>query len=275
MDKSLRKVLWLWGVALLAFILAAVAASYFLTGYRVNLLKNTFQQQYQQLQKPIPEFTGLRKTTVTELPEVDVSSLLIQAAKQHNVELHYQQDPQHPQQWLAGVSGNYQSAIRFIVSILQTQKGLQQAFPVTETLQWQDIDQHKGKLSWQFLWLKADDPAVPEINTTPLFKSDFLPIAAVPVKCPGKPDMQSDIEISDWASVQLLATQTLPLKKALLSIPGQPLLELTEENWIAVPLMQLQSINQAYAEFRHWQKEGACWSSQPLKLHLTKDDNPQ
>ncbi|RUO64676.1 hypothetical protein [Idiomarina ramblicola] len=275
MVKPIQKVLWCWGASVLVFTVVAIAVSYFLTGYQANQLKNTLQSQNRQLQQPAPQIPEAHDTTLPEPPAVDVASLLTQAAKQQQVDLHYQQSPEHSEQWLVGISGTYQNAIRFIASILQTQQESLQAFPFTQTLKWQDGESHRGELSWQFLWLTAKDSAPPDVNGKPLFKTDFPPMLAEPLKCLGKPGILSDIRITDWASVQLLATQTSPLKKALLSIPGQPLLTLTEHDWIASPLMQLQNIKRDHIAFQHWQKEAGCWSAQSRKLFLTKDTNQQ
>lgn len=275
MVKPLQKVLWCWGASVLVFIFAATAVSYFLTGYEAKQLNSTLQSRYKQLQQPIRQVPEQSEITLPQPPLVDVASLLTQAARQQQVDLHYQQSSERSEQWLVGISGTYQNAIRFIASILQTQRESLQAFPFTQTLKWQDDDPYGGRLNWQFLWLTAKDSTPPDFNVDPLFKTDFPPMLAEPLKCLSKPDIQSDIQINDWASVQLLATQTSPLKKALLNIPGQPSLTLTENNWIASPLMQLQKVGRDYVAFQHWQKEAGCWSAQSQKLFLTKDTNPQ
>lgn len=274
MAKPISNVLWFWVAGLLLFTLMVVTVSYFLTSYRAGQLSNTLKSQHKQMQQPPPQVPE-QNNILPEPPPVDVASLLTQAARQHHVGLHYQQSPERSEQWLVGISGNYQNTIRFIASILQTQKESLQAFPFTQTLKWQDTDQNGGKLSWQFLWLTAETAMPANLNGKPLFKTEFPPILAEPLKCLSKPDTHSDINVSDWSVVQLLGTQTSPLKKALLKIPGQPLLTLTENKWLTSPLMQLHKIEHSYVTFKHWQKKAGCWSAKSLKLSLTKDNNPQ
>ncbi|MCK7459823.1 hypothetical protein [Idiomarina aminovorans] len=275
MAKLIPNVVWCWLAGLLLFTLIAVSVSYFLTGYQAEQLNNTLRNQHKQLRQPAPQVPEHSGTILPELQRVDVASLLTQAAKRQHVDLYYQQNSERSDQWLVGITGSYQNAVRFIASILQTQKGSLQHFPFTQTLKWQDNDQNGGKLNWQFLWLTAETPMPSNLNGNPLFKTEFPPVLAEPLKCLRKPDTQSDINVSDWSVVQLLGTQTSPLKKALLQIPGQPVLTLTENSWLASPLMQLRKIEHNYVTFKHWQKEAGCWSAKNLTLSLTQDNNPQ
>ncbi|WP_404397689.1 hypothetical protein [Idiomarina loihiensis] len=275
MAESFKKPLWLWGSAVLLFTVAAISVSYFLTGYQASQLNEQLRTQQKQLQQSVPGIPELAESVLTEHPETDVSTLLTQAARQNNVDLYYQQSPENAEQWLVGANGTYQNALRLVASIMKAQQGRRQPFPFTQTLKWRDTGENSGKLSWQFLWLSADSSAPSEPSAHSLFKSDFPDVIAEPIKCLGQPEQLSDIRISDWSLVQLIATQTSPVKKALLKIPNQPPLTLTESSWIADPLMQLQDVNGEYAEFKHWQKQAGCWSAKPLKLHLTKDSSSQ
>lgn len=275
MVNSFRSVLWLWGAGLLLFTLLTTAVSYFMTVYQAQKLNDTFQIQYQTLSETVPQVPELSPTRLSEQQPVDVASLLTQAARQQKVSLHYQQDPQNPEQWLVGVSGGYQNAAHFVAAIFQAQRNLRQDFPLTQMLKWQDTEAETGKLSWQFMWVSADSFAPQQAIASLRFKTDFPQVTAEPLKCLSQPNVLSDITIGDWSSVQLLATQTSPLQKALLSMPEQPLLTLSERQWIASPLMQLQSVHHDYVAFQHWQKTAGCWSAQPLTLYLTQDTNPQ
>ncbi|MDV6316633.1 hypothetical protein [Idiomarina sp. HP20-50] len=275
MADSLRKVLWLWGIGLLLFIVFAIAVSYFLTSYQAKKFNDTLQRQYQTLRESVPRVPELPHSRLSAAQPVNVSSLLTQAARQQKVNLHYQQDARNSEQWLVGVSGDYQSAARFIASVLQAQRNSEQSFPLTQTLKWQDTGAQTGQLSWQFLWVTAAGSKLPEHNSPAVFKTHFPQVIAEPIKCLSKPKAHSEIKISAWSSVQLLATQTSPLQKVLLKIPEQPLLTLTEREWIETPLIQLRSIHPDYATFQHWQKEAGCWSAHSLTLYLTQDTNSQ
>lgn len=275
MGESLKKPLWLWIGAVLLFTAGAIGISYFLTGYQASQLNEQLRTQQKQLQQTVPEVPEQTEPVLKEHPETDVSTLLTQAARQHSVDLYYQQSPENAEQWLVGVNGTYQNALRLVASVMQAQQEMRQPFPITQTLKWRDTGGNSGKLSWQFLWLLADSSAPSELSAHSLFKSDFPDVIAEPIKCLGQPEQPSDIRISDWSLVQLIATQTSPVKKALLKIPDQPLLTLAESSWIADPLMQLQDVNGEYAEFKLWQKQAGCWSAKPLKLHLTKDNSSQ
>jgi len=272
MAESLKKPLWLWVIGFLLFTLAAIGISYFLTGYQASQLNDQLRKQQQQLQQPVPQVPEQAERVLTKHPKTDVSTLLTQAARQHNVDLYYQQSPDNTEQWLVSINGTYQNTLRLVASIMQVQQGASLAFPFTQTLKWRDTNQHSGKLSWQFRWLTAEHNAPPEFVHKTLFKNDFQDINAEPVKCLGRPKIKSDIRISDWSLVQLTATQTFPVKKALLTIPNQPLLTLNENNWVADPLIQLKDVYDEHAEFQLWQKQAGCWSAEPLKLHLTKDN---
>lgn len=271
MAKAYKKPLWLWIVAVLIFTTTAIGVSYFLTGYQASQLNERLRMQQEQLQQTVPAVPEQTRPVLTEPPKTDVSTLLTQAARQHHVDLHYQQSPTNAEQWLVGINGTYQNALRLVASIMQAQ----QPFPFTQTLKWQDTGQNIGKLNWQFLWLTAEDFSPSERSDNLLFKSDFPDVIAEPIKCLGQPEQPSEIHISDWSLVQLIATQTSPVKKALLKIPNQPLLTLAESSWIADPLMQLRSVNGEYAEFQLWEKQVGCWSTKPLKLHFTQDNTSQ
>ncbi|WP_417441530.1 hypothetical protein [Idiomarina sp.] len=275
MAESLKKPLWSWIGAVLLFTAGAIGISYFLTSYQASQLNEQLRTQQKQLQQSVPVVPEQAESVVTEHPETDVSTLLTQAARQHSVDLYYQQSPENAEQWLVGVNGTYQNALRLVASVMQAQQEMRQPFPFTQTLKWRDTGENGGKLSWQFLWLEAESPAPSELSTHSLFKSDFPDVIAEPIKCLGQPEQPSDIRINDWSLVQLIATQTSPVKKALLKIPDQPLLTLEESSWIADPLMQLQGVNGEYAEFQFWEKQAGCWSAKPLKLHLTKDSSSQ
>lgn len=275
MAESLKKPLWSWIGAVLLFTAGAIGISYFLTGYQASQLNEQLRTQQKQLQQTVPEVPEQTEPVLKEQPETDVSTLLTQAARQHSVDLYYQQSPENAEQWLVGVNGTYQNTLRLVASVMQAQQEMRQPFPFTQTLKWRDTGENNGKLSWQFLWLEAESPAPSELSTHSLFKSDFPDVIAEPIKCLGQPEQPSDIRISDWSLVQLIATQTSPVKKALLKIPNQPLLTLSASSWIADPLMQLQSVNGEYAEFQLWQKQAGCWSAKPLKIHLTKDNSSQ
>lgn len=275
MVNSFRNVLWLWGASLFLFTLLTTAVSYFLTVYQAQKLNDTFQSQYRKLNEPVPHVPEVSHTRLSEQQPVDVASLLTQAARQQKVSLHYRQDSQKPEQWLVGVSGGYQNAVNFVATIFQAQRKLQQYFPLTQMLKWQDTEAETGKLSWQFMWVNAESFAPQQAIGSLQFKTDFPQVTAEPLKCLSQPQVHSDITISDWSSVQLLATQTSPLQKALLSMPEQPLLTLSEGEWIASPLMRLQRIHQDYTTFQHWKKAAGCWSAQPVTLYLTQDTNSQ
>ncbi len=275
MAESLKKPLCLWTAVVVLFTAGAIGVSYFLTGYQASQLNGQLRTQQKQLQQTVPEVPEQTGPVLKEHPETDVSTLLTQAARQHNVDLYYQQSPENAKQWLVGVNGTYQNALRLVASVMQAQQEMRQPFPFTQTLKWRDAGENNGKLSWQFLWLSADSPAPSELSAHSLFKSDFPDVIAEPIECLGKPEIKSDTRISDWSLVQLIATQTSPVKKALLKIPNQPLLTLAESSWIADPLMQLQGVNGEYAEFQLWEKQAGCWSAKPLKLHLTKDNSSQ
>ncbi|MGM7448337.1 hypothetical protein ACP7H9_07470 [Idiomarina sp. ST20R2A10] len=275
MAESLKKPLWLWVGVVVLFTVTAIGASYFLTSYQASQLNEQLRTQQKQLQQTVPEVPEQAGPVLKEQPETEVSTLLTQAARQHNVDLYYQQSPENAEQWLVGVNGTYHNALRLVASVMQAQQEMRQPFPLTQTLKWRDARENNGKLNWQFLWLSADSPASSEVSAHSLFESDFPDVIAEPIECLGKPEIQSDIRISDWSLVQLIATQTSPVRKALLKIPNQPLLTLAESRWIADPLMQLQGVNGEYAEFQLWQKQAGCWSAKPLKLHLTKDNSSQ
>ena len=275
MAESLTKPLWLWIGSVALFTATAMGVSYFLTSYQASQLNELLRKQEKQLQRYVPGVPEQAESVVTKHAETDVSTLLTQAARQHNVDLYYQQSPENAEQWLVGVNGTYQNALRLVASVMQAQQEMRQPFPFTQTLKWRDAGENNGKLSWQFLWLPADSPTPSELSSHSLFKSDFPDVIAEPIECLGKPEIKSDTRISDWSLVQLIATQTFPVKKALLKIPNQPLLTLAESSWIADPLMQLQGVNGEYAEFQLWEKQAGCWSAKPLKLHLTKDNSSQ
>ncbi|NWO03832.1 hypothetical protein DFO83_104200 [Idiomarina loihiensis] len=275
MAESLTKPLWLWIGSVALFTATAMGVSYFLTSYQASQLNEQLRTQQKQLQQTVPEVPEQTGPVLKEHAETEVSTLLTQAARQHNVDLYYQQSPENAKQWLVGVNGTYQNALRLVASVMQAQQKVRQPFPFTQTLKWRDTGENSGKLSWQFLWLTAGSPAPSELSAPSLFKSDFPDVIAEPIECLGKPEMQSDIHINDWSLVQLIATQTSPVKKALLKMPDQPLLTLAASSWIAAPLMQLQSVNGEYAEFQLWEKQSGCWSAKPLKIHLTKDNSSQ
>ena len=275
MAESLKKPLRLWIAVVLLFTAGAIGISYFLTSYQASQLNEQLRKQEKQLQQSVPGVPEQTEPVLTEHPETDASTLLTQAARQHNVDLYYQQSPENAEQWLVGANGTYQNALRLVASIMQAQQEMRQPFPFTQTLKWRDTGENSGKLSWQFLWLTAGSPAPSELSAHSLFKSDFPDVIAEPIECLGKPEMQSDIHINDWSLVQLIATQTSPVKKALLKIPDQPLLTLAASSWIADPLMQLQDVNDEYTEFQLWEKQSGCWSAKPLKLHLTRDNSSQ
>lgn len=273
MAKSLHKALIVWAMALLIFTLLAVLISYYFTGYQAAQLSNTLRNQYQQLQAPLPPVPAEDSIDVSEPSFMDVSSLLTQAAKQQKVDLHYQQDPERSEQWLVGVNGSYQRAVRFVASVMLAQHDATQAFPFTQTLKWQDTDLTSGKLSWQFLWLNANDSASASIDANTLFKTNFPSITVEPPKCLERPAIKSNIQIGDWSLVKLLATQTSPQRKALLQLPDR-VITLANNNWIENPLMQLREINPGYALFERWQQYAGCWSAETVKLRLTKDKKP-
>ena len=274
MAKSSHKALLAWAITLLIFTLLAVLISYYFTGYQAGQLNNILRNQYQQLQESLPPIPAEDRVDVPEPSFVDVSSLLSQAAKQQKVDLHYQQDPERSEQWLIGVNGSYQRAIRFVASVMQAQQGATQAFPFTQTLKWQDTDLTSGKLSWQFLWLNANDAASASIDAYTLFKTSFPSITVEPPKCLERPAIKSDIQVSDWSLVKLLATQTSPQRKALLQMPDR-VITLAKKSWIENPLMQLREIKPEYAMFERWQQYAGCWSAETVKLRLTKDKKPQ
>ncbi|MGM0430559.1 MAG: hypothetical protein ACQEQ2_09715 [Pseudomonadota bacterium] len=275
MAKSLQKALLAWAIALLIFTLLAVLISYYFTGYQAGQLSNTLRNQYQQLQVPLPPIPVEDSAYVPEPSFVDVSSLLTQAAKQQKVDLHYQQDPERSEQWLVGVNGSYQRAVRFVASVMQAQQGATQAFPFTQTIKWQDTDLTSGKLSWQFLWLNVNNETSASINADTLFKTKFPSITAEPLQCLEPPAIQSETQVSDWSLVALLATQTSPQRKALLQLPDRRVITLAENSWIKIPLMQLREIKHEYAVFERWQQYAGCWSAEAVKLRLTKDKKPQ
>ncbi|MGM0629682.1 MAG: hypothetical protein ACQESI_00755 [Pseudomonadota bacterium] len=274
MAKSLQKALSAWAISLLIFTLLAVLISYYLTGYQAEQLSNTLRSQYQQLQASLPPIPAEDSIDVPEPSFVDVSSLLTQAAKQQKVDLHYQQDSERSEQWLVGVNGSYQRAVRFVASVMQAQQDATQAFPFTQTLKWQDTDLNSGKLSWQFLWLNVNDEASASIDADTLFTTNFPSVTAESIQCLEQPAIQSDIQISDWSLVELLATQTSPQRKALLQLPDR-VITLAENSWIETPLMQLREIRHEYAVFQRWQQYAGCWSSEAVKLRLIKDKKPQ
>lgn len=271
MDVTRKKVLMLWGFALLTISLMALTLSYWLTTHRAHQLTRTLKQQNRQLAQPMPEQPP-QAAPATEQPPLNVSSYLVRAARQYQVQLHYQQSTDNANQWIVEVSGSVSHALRFVAAVLHDRFDAVTDFPLTQAVTWSDTDTDSGTLSWQFRWLPSDEGFEPEALAKALFKQPPTPLNIDPLVCHSQPPVGKQPSFDNWSGVKLLGTQTLPDKKALLQTPGQPLVELHETHWLRKPLMQLSHVDTDFIVLQHWQENAGCWSATPVILHLVKDN---
>lgn len=271
MDVTRKKVLMLWGVMLLAISLIAVTLSYWLTTHRADQLTHTLKQHNRQLAQPMPEQPP-QAAPATEQQPVNVNSYLIRAARQYQVQLHYQHSTEDANQWLVTVTGSVSHALRFVAAVLHDRFDAVTDFPLTQTVTWSDTDTNSGTLNWQFRWFPSYEGFEPEPLATALFKQPPPPLNIDPLVCHSQPPVGKRPSFQTWSDVRLIGTQTLPDKKALLHTQGHPIVELREAQWLRKPLMQLSHIDTDFIVLQHWQETAGCWSATPVTLHLVKDN---